>query len=352
MQPMAHRLGELAETLGLSVEGDAALELTGLAGLEDARADELSFATGPRYAKAFAASAAGACIVPPDFESQGRSVLRSRAPYADFARAIPIFEPRAAPAPGVHATAVVASDATLADDVSLAAYVVVGGRAEIGARSRLHPHVTIYPNVVIGADCEIHSGAVVREGVRLGDRVVVQSCAVVGGEGFGFAATAGGKRTRIPHHSAVEVGDDVEIGSNSTIDASHPGEPRRGRSSSRTWIGNGVVIDNGVHVGHGVAVGEGTTLCAHVALGGSTTVGRYVTFGGASAAGNSLDVADGALIGGMTGVVSDVEPGQQVLGFPAVERRLFGRISVAWKKLPELLHRVRRIERQLGIDRE
>lgn len=346
---MGRRLGDLAETLELRLEGDPQLEITSLAGLGDAGTGDLSFVTGPRYAKAFGASAASAYLVPLDFDAQGRAVLRSATPYLDFARAVVLLYPRARPAPEVHPTAVVAADAELADDVWIGPYVVIGERTRVGPRTRIHPHVTLYPDVVIGSDCEIHSGAQLREGVRMGDRAVVQNGAVLGSEGFGFAYDADGRRVRIPHRMGVHAGNDVEIGANTTIDASHPGQGRHDRGYTTTWIGDHVKIDNLTQVGHGVSLGEGTLLCAQVGLAGSTEVGRHVTFGGKSATGGHMQVGDGALIGGMCGAQGDVEPGQQLLGYPGMDRRLYLRVWAAWKRLPELLRRVARIERQLGM---
>ncbi len=349
---MAHQLAELAETLGLTLEGDPELAIRGLAGLDDAGPDELSFATGAKYAKAFASSSAGACIVPPDFDAGGRAVLRSQTPYLDFARAVPLFLPRPEPGVGVHALAALAADVQLGAEVSIGAFAVIGERARIGAGTHIHPHVTVYPDVRIGRGCQIHSGAHLRQGVVLGDRVVVQSGAVIGSDGFGFVSALDGTRLRVPHHSGVVIGDDTEIGANTTVDASHPGQARRGRDSSATWIGRGVKIDNLVQVAHGTSLGDGSTMCAQAGLAGSTQVGRHVTLGGQSAVAGHLEIADGTLIGGRAGVTSNTQPGAQLLGFPAMDRRLFGRVAAAWRRLPELLRRVRRIEERLEIDGE
>jgi UDP-3-O-[3-hydroxymyristoyl] glucosamine N-acyltransferase len=344
------QLREIAGRLGLSVEGDASIEIRGLAGLEDAGPDELSFVTGPRYRAAFEGSRAGAFVLPPGFEALGRNCLRSRAPYADFARAIDVLLPaRAAPVVGVHASAVVAPDAEIGPGASIGAFVVVGPRARIGARSVIHPHVTLYADVRIGADCVVHSGAHLREGTVLGDRVLVENGAVVGADGFGHAIDADGRRVLIPHRSPVEVGDDAEIGANSAIDASHPGQPRRGHAHTRTWIGRGAKIDNLVMVGHGCSVGDATTLSGQVGLAGGTVLGRAVMAGGQAGFAGHLEVGAGAVVGAQAGVISDVEPGEAVLGYPQVPRRHFARIVVVWKRLPELWSRLRRVERRLGI---
>ena len=247
----------------------------------------------------------------------------------------------------MHATAVVAEDATLGPDVFLGPYVVIGAGARIGARTRIHPHATLYPEVQVGSDCEIHSGAHLRQGVRLGDRVIVQSGAVLGAEGFGFAHTAEGERIHIPHRCPVEIGDDSEIGSNTTIDASHPGQRRHGRASSNTWIGRGVKIDNLVQVGHGCGIGDGSSLSAQVGLSGSTDVGRQVLMGGRAGTGGHLSIGDGALIGGLAGIKDDVAPGAQLMGFPSLDRRRFARVVAVWKRGPELLRRLQRLEARL-----
>ena len=345
-------LAELASALSLPLEGDGSVPLDGLASLEDAGPGDLAFVTGPKYRAAFAASRAGAFLLPAGFDGLGRPCLRSPAAYADFARAVELFHPRPVPAAGVHPSAVVAPDALLGPGVSIGALAVIGAGARIGARVRIHPHVTVYPGVEIGEDAEIHSGAQLREGVRIGRRVLVNNGAVIGAPGFGFTTRADGTRVRIPHVCPVEIGDDCEIGANTTIDASHPGHPRRGHPEVRTRLGVGVKIDNLVQIGHGCQIGDHAVLCADVALGGGTEIGRYVYVGGGSTSAGHLKVGDLTLVGGMTGLAGDVAPGSQVLGVPALDRRFWAKIVAAKKRLPELLHRVRRIEKRLGIDGE
>lgn len=345
------KLREIASRLGLPLEGGPEVEIRGLAGLDDAGPEELSFATGPRYRRAFERSRGGAFLLPPGFDALDRPCLRSPAPYADFARAVDLFlPPYPRPSPGVHPTAVLGEGVTLGRGVSIGPYVVVGDRARIGDGTILHPHVVIYPDVVVGRECEIHSGVHLREGVRLGDRVRIENGVVLGAAGFGYTHRADGVRIRIPHRCPVDVGDGTDIGANSTIDASHPGQPRFGHETTRTWIGEGVIIDNLVTIGHGCAVGDQTTISAQVGLGGGTEVGRGVLFAGQSASAGHLRIGDGSMVGGRAGVSSDLEPGSQVLGAPHMERRLWTRAVAAFRRLPELMHRVRRIEQRLGID--
>jgi len=343
------KLGELAKHLDLPVEGDPELEIDGLAGLEDAGPRELSFVTGAGYAKTLTASRAGAVVAPAGLEV-GRPCLRSPTPYADFGRAVHFFYPREAPAAGVHETAVLGRDVSLGAEVSIGAYCVIGDHCEIGAHSVLHPHVVVYPGVKIGRDCVIHSGAHIRTGVSMGDRVVLYNGAVIGSDGFGFATDAEGRRVRIPHRCGVEIGDDVEIGANSTVDAAHPAHARLGFAETKTRIESGVKIDNQVQIGHGCIVGADSSLCAQVGLAGSTVVGRRVYMAGQAAAKGHVHIGDGSLIGGATAVTSSVPPGSQILGVPpGLERRRWGRIVAAWKRLPELFVRVRELEKRLGV---
>jgi UDP-3-O-[3-hydroxymyristoyl] glucosamine N-acyltransferase len=346
------KLGELAAALALPFEGDGAVALDGLANLDDAGPGELAFVTGPKYRPALLASRAGAVIAPPDFDVAGRPCLRSRAPYADFARAILLLAPPPAPERGVHASAVVARDAVLGPDVSIGAYAVIGAGAKLGARVRIHPHVTVYPGVEIGDDCEVHSGAHLRESVRLGKRVVVQNGAVIGAAGFGFATRADGTRLRVPHTASVEIGDDCEIGANTTIDASHVGHPRRGHRDARTRLGADVKVDNQVQIAHGCDLADHVTVCAQTGLAGSTIVEQHVFLAGRSSSAGHLTIGERALVGAQTAAANDVAPGAQVLGVPAIDRRLWGRVVASWKRLPELLVRVRKIERHLGLGKD
>ncbi len=344
------QLGELAEALELALEGDPEVEIRGLAGLEEAQSGDLTFVTGPRYRRAFEQSKASAFLAPLDFDVGDRPCLRTLQAYPDFARAIELMFPEPAPAPGIHPSAAVAEDAELGADVSAGAYAVIGERVRIGADTRIRPHVTIYPDCVIGQGCEIHSGAHLHSNVKIGDRVVIHSGAVIGSQGFGFAFRGDGMRIRIPHRAGVVIEDNAEIGANTTIDASHFAHARDALNRSSTRIGRGVKIDNQVQVAHGCEVDDGSTLCAGVGIAGSTRIGKNVFFGGLAATSGNLRIGDGTAVLGMSGVMSDTEPGSQLVGVPVLPRRLFFRIQAATKKLPDLLKRVRRIEEKLSLE--
>ena len=338
------RLGELAEILGLELEGDAEREISGLASLGDATALDLSFVIGASYRAGFESSKAGAFLLPPDFDAAGRACLRSPLPYRDFARAVELFHPARPVPPGVHASAVVADDAALGEAVSIGPYAVVGAGARVGDRCVIHAHATLYPDVVLGADCEIHSGVHLREGVRIGDRVSIQNGSVIGSEGFGFVVDHDGLRVRVPHRCPVEIGDDSHIGANTTIDAAHPAHPRHGGEVACTRIGKNVTIDNQVQIGHGSCVEDGVTLCAQVGLAGSTIVERGVLMAGKASTAGHLRVGAGSLVGGTTSVLNDLAPGSVVIGYYATERIAFLRAWSLFTRLPELWKRLRRVE--------
>jgi len=331
------KLRELAGRLACELLGDGEVEIHGVSGLEQAGTGDLTFLANPRYAPMLAATRATAVIV----ASAGESPLPrlvSDNPYLAFARAVALVCPKAPPAPGVHASAQVHPSAVLGRDVHVGALAVVGARARVGARSVLHPHVVVYDEVTIGEDCLLHSGVQVRERCRLGDRVIVQNGAVIGGDGFGFARDAEGRYHKFPQVGTVVIEDDVEIGALCAVDRAALGETR---------IGHGSKLDNLVQVGHSVTIGSDTVLCGQVGIAGSSRIGSGVTLAGQVGVAGHLTIGDRAIATAQTGIPSSVEPGTVVSGYPAIENRAWLRSSAVFARLPELQKRVRELERRL-----
>jgi UDP-3-O-[3-hydroxymyristoyl] glucosamine N-acyltransferase len=314
--------------------------LAGVASLESAGPADLAFVRSPRFADALARSRAGAAIVPAGIDPGARPVIRSPNPGLDFARAAGELAPPGRPEPGVHASAVVAADAHVDPTASVGALAVVGARTRIGPRSVVHAHVTLYADVQVGADCILHAGSVVREGSLLGDRVILQPGAVVGGDGFGYVLNEEGVFEKVPQLGRVVIGDDSEVGAGTTIDRATLGETR---------IGRAVKIDNLVMIGHNCEVGEGTSIVAQSGLAGSTVVGRRAFLMAQAASSGHLRIGDGAFVGARGGVVRDVAPGARVYGYPAVEERAWHRTVAALARLPDVLRRLRAVERRLGL---
>jgi UDP-3-O-[3-hydroxymyristoyl] glucosamine N-acyltransferase len=329
------KLVALAERLGCELRGDGAIEITAVRGLEDAGPGELTFLANPKYASQVPATKASAIIVPVGAPEVPLASLRAANPYLAFARALALFhEPRRL-APGVHPTAVIAPGVRLPPDAAIGPYVVVGEDVALGPRATLIARVTIYPGVRIGSDFVAHAGVVIREDVRIGDRVTLQPGVVVGGDGFGFVPMGDAPAVKIPQTGTVVIEDDVEIGANTTIDRATIGA---------TVIGRGAKLDNLVMIAHNCEVGPYSFLAAQVGLAGSTKLGRGVQMGGQAGAAGHLTIGDGVQIVAQSGVPRSVAAGQVVGGYPAVEVSRWRRASAALLRLPELLHRVRRLE--------
>jgi UDP-3-O-[3-hydroxymyristoyl] glucosamine N-acyltransferase len=338
VQPI--RLQDLAAALGRELEGDPDVEIRGVASLEGAGPGDLSFARSERFARQLAATRAGAVILPPGLETHGVPAIRSPLPGLDFARAVRRLLPERQPPPGIHPSSRLAEDARVDPLGSVGPGCWVGSGSSVGPRSVLHAGVVIYDEVTVGADCVLHGGCVLREGTRLGDRVVLQPGVVLGGDGFGFATSEEGRREKVPQVGRVVVEDDVEIGANTTVDRGTLGDTR---------IGRGAKLDNLVHVGHNCRVGAEAVIVAQSGLAGSASLGRGTLVMGQAGIIDHVRVGEGAFIGPRAGVHRDVPAGARVMGAPHRDMRAFQRIWASLAHLPDLLRRVRAVERRLGL---
>jgi UDP-3-O-[3-hydroxymyristoyl] glucosamine N-acyltransferase len=269
------------------------------------------------------------------------ATLRADNPYLCFAEALTLFHRPLRPAPGIHPTAVVAASARVAEPVSVGPYAVIGENVVIGPGAIIHPHVTIYAGVQIGRDFVAHAGVVVREHVRLGDRVILHGGVVLGSDGFGFMTDKSALQLKVPQIGRVVLEDDVEVGANSCIDRATTGVTR---------VRRGTKIDNLVQVAHNCEVGAHSFLAAQVGIAGSTKIGRGVQMGGQAGAAGHLTIGDGVQVAAQSGVPNSVAAGTVVGGYPAIEVGLWRRTSAALLRLPELLRRVRRLERRIGAE--
>ena len=334
-------LSVIAEALGAELEGDGSIEIEDLQPLDEAGPAHLSFLSNPRYARSLDATRAGAVIVARDVEGPGCALLRVDDAYVGFAMALELFRKPELPEVGIHPSAVVAPDAQVADGARIAAHVVVGARTRIGARAALFPGVRIYPDVEIGEDFVAHANVVVRERTRIGDRVVLASGAAIGNEGFGNIPLPGGGVHTLPQIGVVEIGNDVTVGSNTTIDRATIGVTR---------IGDSVRLDNLVMIAHGCTIGKESLIAAQTGLAGSTVVGERVQLGGQVGAAGHLRIGDDVRAAGQSGIVSNVADGETVAGFPQRPASQWRRERAASSRLPELLRRVRRLEKRLKLD--
>ncbi len=339
------KLGELAARLGCKLEGGENVDLHGVAGIESAKAGEITFLSNPKYSRELSKTLASAVFVDEKTVIERApglpplAAIRSKNPYFDFARAIELFSTPAAYPPGIHPSAVVAKSAKIGEGAHIGPHCFVDEGVEIGRNAVLHSLVTIYRNTRIGDDFLAHSQTVVREGCSIGDRVILQNGVVIGGDGFGFAKNSEGRWHKIMQNAPVIIEDDVEIQANSCIDRATVGETR---------IRRGAKIDDLVLVGHACDVGEDSILCGQVGLAGSTRVGNRCILAGQVGSAGHLDIADGAIITAQSAMHTDVPTAGVWSGTPVLENKLFIRAIAAFKHLPEIYKSVRRLNGELG----
>ncbi|MDH5305573.1 MAG: UDP-3-O-(3-hydroxymyristoyl)glucosamine N-acyltransferase [Myxococcales bacterium] len=336
MSPTRIRLKDLAAQLGLEVEGDPDLALAGVASLEDAGPEQLSFVRSERLAAQLAATRAGALVAPAGLDVGGRPVLRSTDPSRDFFRAARILVPEPQVAAGIDPSARVAEDAEVHPSASVAAGCVLGRGVVVGARSVLHPGVVLTDGARVGEDCLIHARCVIAAASVLGDRVILQPGVVIGGDGFGYVGEEGGGRRKVHNIGRVVLEDDVEIGANTTVDRGTLGDTR---------IGRGTKIDNLVQIAHNCQIGARVLIAAQVGVAGSSRIEDDCVLLGQVGVSDHRRVGPRALVGAGTGVASDVPPDSVAFGYPNRPGREWHRESAALKRLPELLRRVRALER-------
>ncbi len=332
------KLGDVAEKLECKLEGPQDLEITGIAGMDDATPSQLTFLANPKYARKLATTRAAAVIVGPDVDAGGRAVLRSENAYLTFAKALELFFPAARPKPGVHPTAVVAPGAKLGRNPCIGPYVVIEEGAELGDDCVLKSFVMIYRGAKIGHRFFAHSHAVVRENVRIGDDVILQNGAILGSDGFGFAKQADGSYYKIVQTGTVVVEDGVEVQAHACIDRATVGETRLRR---------GAKVDNLVQVGHSCDVGENTLLCGQAGLAGSTRVGKNVILTGQVGAAGHLTIGDNVIATAQSGIPNDVEPNKIISGYPAMDNAQWIKCVAVFNRLPEIYAAFRKVRKFL-----
>ena len=322
-------LGRLAEIAGAEIAGAPAGSepFTDVAPLSEAGGRDLSFLDNRRYLEAFRASRAGACLIARESAAaapQGMRLLIAKDPYRAYAKVAAAFHPPSPPDPGVHSAATLGVHARLGEGCRVEAGAVIGARAEIGRRCRIGATAVIGEGVVIGDDCIIGPGATLSHAL-VGARTIIHAGARVGQDGFGFALGPEG-HLKVPQLGRVLIGDDVEIGANTTID--------RGAGPD-TIVGDGTKIDNLVQIAHNVRIGRGCVIVAQVGISGSTRIGDFVMLGGQAGLTGHIALGDGAKVAAQAGVMRDIEPGATVGGSPAMPQR-------QWLKSVAMIERMTR----------
>ena len=330
------KLADLANALKLELHGDAAHEVSRMAPIASATANELSFVVSAQYTEQLVASRAGAVIVPPALAKHvSGNYLVSDNPYASYARASWLLTPETEPPAGIATTACIDPTATISNSASVGEHCVVGAHAMVGDSVVVGAHCILGANVSVGAHTRLFSGVTVYDDCRIGEYGRIQSGAVIGAEGFGFAYDKGW----LPIHQTgrVVIGNKVHIGANTTID--------RGAIED-TSIADGVLLDNQIQIAHNVRIGENTAIAGCVGIAGSTRIGANCQIGGACNIVGHLEIVDNVVLNATSYVTQSIKkPGRYGSGMPLQTNGEWKRSFVILSKLNELLKRVRRLEK-------
>ncbi len=357
----SYTISEIAAALDAAAFGTTDLAVTGAAEPADAGPDQLALAMDPKYADGLARGRARAALLwdGADWQALGleAAIVVKRARYA-MSGLTRLMDPGPEIAVGVHPTAVVEAGAEIGEGAAVGPFAVIGRGARIGPRARIAAHVSIAEGAVIGADALIHAGARIGRNVRIGDRFIAQPCAVIGADGFSFVTpeksraeavretmgdAAGAEQaqswTRIHSLGAVVIGDDVEIGATSCVDAG---------TIRPTRIGDGTKIDNQVHVAHNCEVGRDCLFAGQVGIAGSVKIGDNVILGGQVGVVDNIFIGDGVVAGGGTVILSNAPAGRVLLGYPAMKMDTHVDIYKALRRLPRLAAQVAELQKAVS----
>ncbi|HLY61278.1 MAG TPA: UDP-3-O-(3-hydroxymyristoyl)glucosamine N-acyltransferase [Terriglobia bacterium] len=331
---------QIAELLEGKIQGDGSREIHDVAGLDDAGPHSLTYADGAKGLKQAAGARAGLILVPEGASLMGQTTLAVANPKLAFIQASSTLHPAVNYPPGIHSSAVIASDVNVPADVSIGAHVVIESGAKIGVGTRLSAGVCLGEGVQIGSHCVLHPRVTLYPGAQLGNRVVLHAGVVVGSDGFGYVF-ADGRHHKFPQLGKVIIEDDVEIGSNSTLD--------RG-SLGTTVIGQGTKIDNLCQIAHNVKIGRHCVIAAQVGISGSTDIGDYVVLGGKVGIADHVRLEDHVMIGGAGAVFPGkvIRKGSAVWGNPVRPLAEYKRINACLSRLPGLIEKVRELSQQMA----
>ena len=335
---MAFPLSVISEQIGAELTGDRDVLITGVSGLEQAEAGQITFAEHDSYAALVERSPASAVVVPKQFPAiQRRNLLHVANPRAAFVKIMYLFNRRPQPPRGIHPSAVVSPKATLGEDVCIGEAVVIRDGAKIGKGTVIESGVHVAENVTVGQGCWLGPNVVLMHETRIGDRVAIHPGTVVGGDGFGYV-WADGRHVKIPQLGNVIIEDDVELGCNVCVDRATFGS---------TIIRRGTKMDNLVQIGHNDIIGEHVIMAGQVGLAGSVTVGNRAMFGGKAGVVDHITIGDDAKVGAATPVTKDVPAGETVWGFPGRPAAKTKRELASLARLPDALREIRALRQEV-----
>lgn len=335
---MKRTLYQIASYLGAELEGDGSIEISGVAGIEEAKTGDLSFVANPKYLKLLSTTRASAVIAGKDVPGARIPVIRHPNPYYAFSKAIGLFhETKKAYPEKIDSTALLGEGITIGKHVYVGPYVIVENGARLGDEAVILAGSFIGENTQVGENCLIYPNVTIRENTVIGKNVIIHSGTVIGSDGFGYA------RHKDVYHKIPQVGkvvleDDVEIGANVTIDRATLGQ---------TIVKKGTKIDNLVQIAHNVKIGENTIVVAQVGISGSTKVGNNVTLAGQVGLVGHIEIGDNVIVGAQSGVSKSLHPGKIYFGYPAREHTKAKKIEAAISLLPRYVEKIRNLEKRI-----
>ena len=334
---MKKTLREIAELLGGRLAGEGSIGITGITNIEEAGSSEMTFAVEPHLEEAKACRAA-AVLLPEDAGEFPLPAVYVAEPRAAFARLLQIFTPELQFPEGISPQACIADTAEIGQRVTIMPFAAVDAHARVADGVTIYPHTYVGQYAEIGEDSLLYSNVTIREHCRVGRRCIIHSSAVIGSDGFGFT-TQDGVHTKVPQVGNVVLEDDVEIGAHDGIDRATTGS---------TVIGKGTKIDNLVHIGHNCKIGPNNLIVAQTGISGSTVVEHNVTFGGQVGTVGHIHIGANSVFAARTGIIGNMPEGVFCAGFPAQPHQEWLRMQAAMKHLPELMKKLRAMEKKLA----